>query len=414
MKTFLILGAGTGGTMMANKLAKRLDPKEWKIILVDRDVTHYYQPGFLFLPFGYYKPEDIFKSKGKFVPSGVEFVVSDIELIDPEASKVTLLKDKRVICYDQLLIATGTDIHPEEIEGMMDAGWRKNIFDFYTFEGAMALNGFLKNFNGGRVVLNIAEMPIKCPVAPLEFMYLADYYFTQRGIRNKVELVYTTPLSGAFTKPTASKMLGDVMEKKHIHTEADFNIMEVDSGKNLLKSYDGREIEYDLLVTVPTNMGSDVIKRSGMGDVLNYVPTNKQTLRSEKYENVWVVGDASNIPASKAGSVVHYAAETLIENILSAIEGKPLTAAFDGHSTCHIVSGFQKSLLIDFSYEVEPLPGLYPFPVVGPFPLLKESWFNYLGKLSFKWIYWNIMLRGIPFPLPPSYSIAGKKRIELA
>lgn len=414
MKTFLILGAGTGGTMMANKLAKRLDPGEWKIILVDRDVTHYYQPGFLFLPFGYYKPENVFRSKDKFVPSGVEFVVSDVEVIDPEASKVTLLKDKRVICYDQLLIATGTDIHPEEIEGMTDAGWRNNIFDFYTFEGAMALNGFLKNFNGGRVVLNIAEMPIKCPVAPLEFMYLADYYFTQRGIRNKIDLVFTTPLSGAFTKPTASKMLGDVMEKKHIHTEGDFNIMEVDSSKNLLKSYDGREIEYDLLVTIPTNMGDNVIKRSGMGDVLNFVPTNKQTLRSEKYENVWVIGDASNIPASKAGSVVHYAAETLIENILSTLEGKPLTASFDGHSTCHIVSGFQKSLLIDFSYDVEPLPGLYPFPVVGPFPLLKESWFNYIGKLSFNWIYWNIMLRGIPFPLPPSYSIAGKKQIELS
>jgi sulfide:quinone oxidoreductase len=197
----------------------------------------------------------------------------------------------------------GTDIHPEEIEGMMDAGWRKNIFDFYTFEGAMALKRVFKNFNGGRVVLNLAEMPIKCPVAPLEFMYLADYYFTQRGIRNKVDLIFTTPLSGAFTKPTASKMLGDVMEKKHIHTEGDFNIMEVDSGKNLLKSYDGREIEYDLLITIPTNMGDNVIKRSGMGDVLNFVPTNNQTLRSEKYENVWVIGDATNIPASKAGSV---------------------------------------------------------------------------------------------------------------
>lgn len=414
MNTFLILGAGTGGTMMANKLAKRLDLTKWKIILVDRDETHYYQPGFLFLPFGYYKPENIHQPKRKFVPAGVEFIASDIEIIEPESSKVTLKKDNRVIQYDQLLIATGTDIRPEEIQGMTGAGWRKNIFDFYTFEGAMALNGFLKDFNGGRVVLNIAEMPIKCPVAPLEFMYLADYYFTQRGIRNKVDLIFTTPLSGAFTKPTAAKMLGEVMTNKNIHTEADFYISEVDSSRNVIKSYDEREIEYDLLITVPTNMGADVIGRSGLGDALKFVPTNKETLRAEKYENIWVIGDAANIPASKAGSVVHYAAETLIENILDAVNGKPLSATFDGHSTCHIVSGFQKSLLIDFSYEVEPLPGLYPFPVVGPFPLLKESWFNYLGKLSFKWIYWNIMLRGIPFPLPPNYSIAGKKRIALS
>ena len=145
MKTFLILGAGTGGTMMANKLAKRLDSKEWKIILVDRDETHYYQPGFLFLPFGYYKPENVQQAKRKFVPAGTEFILDDIDQIEPEASKVTLKTGKRVIQYDQLLIATGTDIHPEEIEGMKEGGWRKNIFDFYTFEGAVA-NGFLKDF----------------------------------------------------------------------------------------------------------------------------------------------------------------------------------------------------------------------------------------------------------------------------
>ena len=413
MKTFLILCAGTGGTMMANKLVKRLDPKEWKIILVDKDETHYYQPGFLFLPFEYYKPEEVYQPKKKFVPSGVEFILSDVELIEPEANKVTLAKDKKVIHYDQLLIATGTDIHPEEVDGMLD-GWRQNIFDYFTFDGAMALREFLKNFKGGRVVLNIKEMPIKCPVAPLEFVYLADYFFTQKGMRNKVDLIFTTPLSGPFTKPVSNKLLGDVMTKKGIHTEAEFDVMEVDAAKNIIRGYDGRELEYDLLVSIPTNMGSDVIKRSGMGDDLYFVPTNKDTLRSEKYENIWVIGDAANIPASKAGSVVHYAAETLIENILDALEGRPLSHKYDGHSTCHILSGFNKSLLIDFSYDTEPLTGLYPFPVIGPFPLLKESWFNYIGKLSFKWIYWNIMLRGIPFPLPPEYSIAGKKQVAVS
>jgi sulfide:quinone oxidoreductase len=410
MKTFLILGAGTGGTMMANKLAKKLDPQEWKIILVDREMEHYYQPGFLFVPFGYYKPESIVQPKKKFVPSGVDFINSDIELIEPDQSRVTLKEGKRVISYDQLLIATGTDIHPEEIEGMNGAGWHQNIFDFYTFDGSVKLHEFLTNFNGGRIVINIAEMPIKCPVAPLEFAFLADYYFQQRGIRNKVEIVYSTPLSGAFTKPIASKMLGDVLTKKNVVVEPDFAISGVDSTKNIVSSYDGRELNYDLLVAIPTNMGADVIGRSGMGDDLNFVPTNKQTLASNKWQNVWVIGDAANVPASKAGSVVHYEAETLLENILDAIAGKELTAAFDGHSTCHITSGFNKSLLIDFSYDVEPLTGIYPMAVIGPFPLLKESFFNYLGKLSFRWIYWNIMLRGIPFPLPPAFSMAGKKQ----
>lgn len=409
VKTFLILGAGTGGTMMANHLVKRLNPEEWKVILVDRDETHYYQPGFLFVPFGYYKPEAVIKPKKKFVPANVEFVLSDIELIEPDENKVTLTAGNRVIQYDQLLIATGTDIHPEEIDGLLDGGWYKNIFDFYTFKGAVGLHDFLTKFEGGRIVVNIAEMPIKCPVAPLEFSFLADYYFKQRGIRNKVELIYTTPLPGAFTKPRAASVLGDFLGRKGISVEPDFAVSGVDAGKNTISSYDGREIAYDLLVTVPTNMGDKVIERSGMGDDLNFVPTNKHTLQSQKWQNVWVIGDATNVPASKAGATIHFESETLLDNILRSIRGEKLEETYDGHVSCFIESGFNKGLLIDFSYDVEPLPGMYPIPGVGPLPLLKESWFNHLGKLGFKWMYWNLMLHGLSVPLPSKFSMAGKR-----
>jgi sulfide:quinone oxidoreductase len=409
MKTFLILGAGTGGTMMANKLAKRLDPQEWKIILVDKDGTHYYQPGFLFIPFGYYQPQDVIKPKKAFVPSNSEFILSDIELIEPDESRVTLVNGKKIIQYDQLLIATGTDIHPEEIEGLSEGGWHHNIFDFYTYEGTVGLSNFLKNFQGGRVVINVAEMPIKCPVAPLEFSFLADYYFHQRGIRNKVEIIYATPLPGAFTKPKSSEKLGGLLAKKGISIEPDFAISSVDSTKNMIHSYDGREIAYDLLVSIPTNMGADVIGRSGMGDDLNFVPTNKYTLQSQKWSNVWVIGDAANVPASKAGAVAHFESDTLIENIDRAIHGQALQETFDGHANCYIETGFGKGLLIDFNYDTEPLPGTYPLPLFGPFSLLKESWINHLGKLSFKWIYWNILVKGLPMPVPARMSMVGKR-----
>jgi len=408
MKTFLILGAGTGGTMMANKLAKRLDPKEWQIIMVDKDETHYYQPGFLFLPFGYYTPDQVKQPKKKFVPAGVEYIVSDIELIEPEAGKVTLKKDNRVIHFDQLLIATGTDIHPEEVEGMLD-GWRKNIFDYYTFDGAMALRAFLKDFKGGRLVLNIKEMPIKCPVAPLEFMFLADAYFTKRGMRDKVELILSTPLPGAFTKPRSSAALGSMLDQKGIHLEPDFAISGVDSSRNVLSSFDGRELNYDLLVTIPTNMGADFIGKSGLGDDLNFVPTNKATLQSSKWENIWVIGDAANVPASKAGAVTHFESDTLIENIVHQIKGEPLEETFDGHANCYIESGHGKALLIDFNYNTEPLPGTYPLPVVGPFSLLKESTINHWGKLAFKWMYWNLIVKGRPMPVSTQMSMVGKK-----
>ena len=408
MKNFLILGAGTGGTMVANKMAHLLDPNEWRIIIVDRHETHYYQPGFLFIPFGIYTPNDVVKPKRDFIPRNVEMILSDIELIEADKNRVKLTRENRIINYDYLVISTGTHIHPEETEGLKDGAWHKNIFDFYTIEGATALSRFLKFWKGGRMVLNITEMPIKCPVAPLEFLFLADWYFHERGIRDKVEIVFATPLPGAFTKPRASAILGDMLDEKGILLEPDFNIGTVDSDRQVIISYDEREIPYDLLVTIPTNMGAEVIERSGMGDELNFVPVDKHTLQSKKWENVWVIGDAGNAPTSKAGSVAHFMLDVLIENIQRHMEGLEPKPAFDGHANCFIESGFEKGILIDFNYDVEPLPGKYPLPGFGPFSLLKESAANHWGKMTFRWVYWNIMLKGGELPFESQMSMAGK------
>lgn len=408
MKVFLILGAGTAGTMIARNMVKKLNPREWKVIVVDKDDDHFYQPGYLFLPFGIYQPKDVVKPKHKFIPSNVEFILSEIELIEPDANRVKLVQDGKVINYDYLVIATGADIYPEETEGLKDGGWGRNIFDFYTADGAAALGKFLNKWEGGRLVLNVVENPIKCPVAPLEFLLLADWYFTKRGMRNKVELIYATPLSEAFTKPTSAAALGDLLSQRGINMETDYSIGEVDSTNNKIISYDERELAYDLLVSVPTNKGAPVIGRSGMGDVLDFVPTKKDYLQSQKWENIWVLGDAANIPASKAGSVVHFQMETAVENILAHIAGKEMPAKFDGHSLCYIESGYNKAVMIDFSYEQEPVYGTYPLPVVGPFSLLRETTINHWGKMAFRFMYYELMLKGINVPLPTKFSMAGK------
>jgi len=408
MKTMLILGAGTGGTMVANKMVENLDLNEWRIVIVDRFETHYYQPGFLFIPFGIYSPDDVVKPKRDFIPRSVEYILSDIELIEPDKNRVLLTVDKKVIQYDYLVIATGTQIHPEETEGLKEDGWHKNIFDFYTIEGATALSRFLKFWKGGRMVLNIAEMPIKCPVAPLEFVFLADWFFHQRGIRDDVEIIFSTPLDSAFTRPRAAGILGNLLEEKNIILEPEFNIGSVDSEKQTISSWDEREIPYDLLITIPTNMGAEVIGRSGMGDELNFVPIDKHTLQSDKWENVWVIGDAGNAPTSKAGSVAHFMLDVLIENMLRHMEGLDPLPSFDGHANCYIESGFEKGILIDFNYDVEPLPGKYPLPGFGPFSLLKESPANHWGKMTFRWIYWNILLKGGEMPFESQMSMAGK------
>jgi sulfide:quinone oxidoreductase len=397
MKNLLVLGAGTAGTMMVNHLRPKLNRKEWNITIVDQFKTHYYQPGFLFLPFDIYTEDQVKKVGKKFIPKGVNYVQKEIKQIFPEENKVEL--EDETLRYDVLIIATGSKIAPDEVEGMKGKNWQKNVFDFYTYEGALALRNKLREWEGGKMVVHVTEMPIKCPVAPLEFAFLADSYFTKKGMRDKVEITYVTPLDGAFTKKNCSDSLGYLLKDKDIHLETDFAIERVDNENNKIIDYIDKEVNFDLLVTVPTNMGDAVIERSGMGDDLNFVPTHPNTLQSMGHENVFVIGDATNVPASKAGSVAHFQAETLTDNILLYIDNKPLKEEFDGHANCFIETGFNKALLIDFNYEHEPVEGTFPIPGFGPLRLLKESIFNHWGKLAFRWIYWNMLLKGIPIPL---------------
>ncbi len=408
MKKLLILGAGTAGTMVANRLANLLDENEWHITIVDQNETHYYQPGFLFIPFGIYSKNDVVKPKRDFLPSGVEFIMSPIELIEPEHNRVKLSKDGRYVPYDFLVIATGTQTHPEQTTGLQEHEWYKTIFDFYTVEGALALARHLRTWRGGRLVLNVVENPIKCPVAPLEFIMLADSFFHEQQMRDRVELIYATPLPGAFTKPIASKHLGDILERKSIKVEPEFMVEHVDPDAKKIVSYDEREIEYDLLISVPLNMGNEVIARSGMGNELNYVEVDKHTFVSPKYPNVFALGDAAALPTSKAGSVAHFAVDCFAENFTRYVDGLEMLPTFDGHANCFIESGFGKGLLIDFNYDTEPLPGMYPLPGIGPFQLLQESEANHWGKMMFRWMYWNILLKGQELPLPARMTMAGK------
>jgi len=409
MKKLVILGGGTAGTMMVNKLAPVLDKRDWQITIVDQHETHYYQPGFLFIPFGIYNRSDVIKPRRDYFPSDVEVIISPIEEIKPKSNQVKLSSGK-VLPYDYLIIATGSEIHPDETDGMVNGTWHKNIFDFYTVEGATALANFLKYWKGGKMVVNIVEMPIKCPVAPLEFSFLADWWFTEQGIRDKVEIEYVTPLPGAFTKPIAAKFLGQFLEKKNIKLTTEFSTGRVDGSNNKIISWDEKEISYDLLVTIPTNMGSGLIARSGMGDDLNFIPTDPHTLRSKDYENVFVIGDATDLPSSKAGSVAHFQADVLYENFLRVIDGREPQPHFDGHANCFIESGFGKGILIDFNYDVEPLPGKFPLPGVGPFSLLEETKMNHWGKVMFRWVYWNLLLKGAELPIEAQMNMAGKMR----
>ena len=409
MAKLLILGAGTAGTMAANMLRKKLD-RSWSITIVDRNHDHHYQPGYLFIPF-WMEPERVVKDRRDFLSDGVDYVCSEIERVDASARKVYLADD--ALDYDWLIIASGSVPRPDLVPGMGDGPlWRDKIHDFYTYEGSQALRKALEDFTEGRLLVHVSEMPIKCPVAPLEFAFLVEDHFRKRGIRHLVDITFVTPLDGAFTKPVASKTFGGLLEDRSIRLASDFAVERIDNEAQTLNSYDGRALPFDLLVTVPPHTGAPFVSDSGLGDPMGWVPVDKHTLRAAADDRIFVLGDASDIPTSKAGSVAHFATELFVDNFLAAVEDKPLPNSFDGHANCFLESGRGKALLLDFNYDTEPLPGKFPVPGVGPMSLLKNTRANHLGKLAFEQIYWNVLLPGHKMPVSAHMSMAGKHRPE--
>jgi sulfide:quinone oxidoreductase len=414
LRRIVILGGGTGGTLLANRLRRRFGEHELQIDLVDRDDVHVYQPGLLFVPFGLASPESLVRSRRAQLRSGIGYHQGEIDGVSLSDQRVHLAEGS-MLSYDALVVATGARLLPGETEGMTGPGWQESVATFYDLAGATVLRQALAGFVGGRLVVDIADFPIKCPVAPIEFVFLADWYLRRRGIREQTTVTLATPLDGCFTKPVASKHLTHLLGEKGIELEVEFAAGEVDGTGGRLISYDGREIPFDLLVAVPLHGGQAYVDHSeGLGDALGFVPTDPATLQTRVADNVFALGDATDLRASKAGSVAHFEGEILSENLEAFLRGRPLPARFDGHANCFVETGNRRALLIDFNDEIQPVPGRFP-TAAGPLPLLRESRLNHLGKLGFQWMYWHVLLPGhrIPF-VGPTMPLRGKRLEEAA
>jgi sulfide:quinone oxidoreductase len=410
-KHVLILGGGTGGTITANRLRRMLS-SSIDITVIDSSDAHVYQPGLLFIPFGLADAGELVRPLGQQLHRGIAYIQATVDCVDTARRQVRLAGG-RTATYDVLVIATGARLMPEETEGLDGPGWEKNIFTFYSMDGARALAPALAEFTGGNLVVNVVDMPIKCPVAPLEFCFLADWFFREKGRRDDVGLTLVTPLDGAFTKPVASRRLGELLESKGIKVVTEFNTGSVDRDAGKLTSYDGREVSFDLAVVVPLHGGAAFVGRSpGLGDELGFIPTDQHTLQSRIAPEIFAIGDAAGLPVSKAGSVTHFEGEVLTENIRRFLAGENLDASYDGHANCFIETGFGKAVLIDFNYETEPLTGHYPSRI--GLPLLKESHLNHLGKLMFQWFYWHTLLPGHSIPgITSDMPTAGKHNVTV-
>ncbi|ODU29325.1 MAG: oxidoreductase [Pseudonocardia sp. SCN 72-51] len=405
----VVIGGGTSGTIVANRLHKMRDGKA-SITVIDRDDRHMYQPQLLSVAFGLAQPEDSTRSRRAQLHRGIDFRECSVERVNIDEQRVYIGAGKSIE-YDVLVVATGARLVPEETEGLLGSGWMERMFTFYERAGALALRDKLRAFKRGTVVLNVVDMPIKCSVAPLEFCFLADWFFQKRGVRQDINIKYVVPMDGVFTKPLASQRFGNLLEEKGVSIVTGFSTGSVDGEAGKLFSWDEREVDFDLLVTIPLHAGSKFVNASPkLGDESGFVMVDPQTLQSVSVPNVFGIGDGTNLPTAKTGSAAHYQSDTLVTNVCRFLDRKPLEKSFDGHSTCFIETGFNKASLIDFNYDHEPYPGVYPFPAVGPMSLMKESRRNHLGKRSFEWMYWNLLLPGRGMPgVPHHLTLAGKQ-----
>jgi sulfide:quinone oxidoreductase len=404
------VGGGTGGTLAANRL-RRILRRDDDVVVVDVDDRHVYQPGLLFVPFGLASPARLVRSRAAQLEPGIEFRRLAVDQVDLDADRVAL-GDGSTLAYDVLVVASGARLLPQETEGLGGAGWGTQVHTFYSLAGASALAGALAGFEKGRLVVNLIDLPVKCPVAPLEFCFLTDWFLCRRGIRSRVDLTYVTSLDAAFTKATCNQELSALLEHKGVEVVTEFATGAVEAEKGRLVSYDDREVGFDLAVVVPLHGGAAYVNRSaGLGDALGFVPT-EGTMQSKAKDNVFVIGDASDLRASKAGSVAHFEGEVLVHNVGRYLAGEAPDARFDGHTNCFIETGFGKAVLIDFNDAQDPVPGHFPGPV--GLPLLRESRLNHLGKLAFEQLYWHTILPGrtIPF-VGADMPRAGKHRSAL-
>lgn len=374
----VILGGGVGGTLLANLLARKLPRKQIEIALVDSSGQHLYQPGWLYLPFGEMKPEQLVRSERSLLSKRVALHVTAAEQIDPENQTVALA-DGATLGYDTLVIATGARLAPEVLPGFAESAQH-----FYSTEAALKLQEALRRFRGGKIVIGVADLPYKCPPAPLEFAFLLEAYLQQHGRRKATALTYLSPIGRAFTIESVSEFVTPLLEQRGITLETFFNTESIDPEAKTLTSLEGETLPYDLLVLVPPHRGSKLVVDSGLGDEQGWLPTDKATLQSKAYPNIYGLGDATDLPVSKSGSAAHFEARVIAERIVSAIQAVPAQPeqTYDGHVMCFLETGHSMATQLVFDYQHPPHPPR-PSPI-----------YHY-EKAAFNRAYWHLVPRGL-------------------
>ena len=375
----VIVGGGTGGSVLANDLADRLEPEldagEVEVILINDGPDHVYKPVWLYVPFGRREPADGRRALDALVDDAVDLRIDRVSAIDTDSRRLRFDGDGASMEYDHLVLATGSTLEPDQIPGLAAGG-----HDYYSESGATDLRDELLSFTEGELVLSVIGTPHMCPAAPLEFVFMADDWFRERGLREDVDITYTYPIQRVHGNPHIAEWARPIMEERDIAVETFFNAESVDPDAETIASMEGTELDYDLLVAIPPHGGVDLIEEAGLGDD-GWVDVDKHTLEAEAAENVYALGDTAATGVPNAGSVAHYQAGVVGQRLASEIRGRPATATYDGKKLCFIETGMDAASFVEFDYENPPSP--------AP-PSEKLHW----SKLAYNESYW-LTARGL-------------------
>ena len=383
MQRVVVLGGGVGGTLVANllvrKLRQQIDRREATVTIIDEKGEHVYQPGFMYIAMGGEKAENLLRPERSLLDRRVILNVARVTKIDEANGRVELDEGGGHVGYDQLVIATGSRIVPEEIEH-----FDTEAHHFYSPVAALKLREALDAFSGGKIVIGIAGMPYKCPPAPLEVAFLIESELRERGLRRQSEMHYCSPIGRAFTIESVSEMATPILQEKGIELHTFFNVESIDPVRKVVLSLEGEELPYDLLILVPPHRGARMVTESGLAPASGWLPTDHHTLQVDGRSNVYALGDATDLPLSKAGSTAHFEAPIVAERIAAAVQGREPNgrhATYTGKVMCFFEVGDGKGTLLQFDYNHPPNPP-------------KPNRFWHLGKMVFNKTYWHTVPRG--------------------
>jgi sulfide:quinone oxidoreductase len=353
MKNIVILGAGTGGAITANNLAYRLLDEirsgNVKITVIDKNEYHYYQPGFLFIALSLMTPKEITRHVKSVLVPGINFIKDEVSRVDLNNRIVYTMSGKQ-LNYDYLVISTGARLDLDSVPGI------KGVDHFYSLDAALRLRDKITKFEGGNIVVTVGGLPYKCPPAPLEMTFLLESYFRKIGKRNNVEITYAYPLPRVFTIQNVSDVTAKLLEERGVKTSLMFNVESIDTEKREIKSIEGETLKYDLAIVIPPHKGAEVIEKSGIGDEEGWIPTDKYTLNIKGHDDAYAIGDATNIPTSKAGSVADFEAAVVVSRIVDDLQGVKPNKVYDGRTICFLVTGIGEGTMLVFDYNNMPNP----------------------------------------------------------